>query len=203
MLFTKHLLFYGVLLSGIHAGWDSSGAPLGGCKENLAIGHHHADMVCETECEMDEKGRDGALNFQWLINTERNLAGRITVQNKESGFPGPDDAYIGIVRLDQKFCGNDLLHEIEANGRVQFDAGDKTNPNHWLESISFPHNVGENWERRGLFIQFRRGVRIDSDLISNNGLRDLIYIMLNINDEDILNDDLFNHDLLQTCLQKE
>jgi len=140
-------------------GSGAEGLPLGGCKENLESDNPNAEMVCKTECELGSIGRDNAINFRWMINTERNLAGLITVQNKKLGYPAADEPYIGIIRLEKKYCGSQLLHQIEANGHIQFDAGDKTNPNHWLESITYAHSVGEKWQKTALFIQFRRGLK--------------------------------------------
>ena len=87
--------------------------------------------------------------------------------------------------LDRTFCSDSLLHQIEANGDIQFAVGDKSISNHWLESITYPHNVGEPWKRKALFIQFRRGPMDDSELVSKDKKCDKIYIGLKINNQEM------------------
>ena len=116
------------------------------------------------------------------------------------GFPQPEDPYIGILRLDKTFCSEDLLIALEANGKVQFNIGDKTNSNHWLESIGYFRDLGEHWRRPALFVQFRRGPMTDDELITKNGKRDQLYIMIKVNDEDV--GGAIGLDHIETCLQK-
>ena len=116
------------------------------------------------------------------------------------GFPQPEDPYIGILRLDKTFCSEALLIELEANNKVQFNIGDRTNSNHWLESIGYFRDLGEHWRRPALFVQFRRGPMTDEELITKNGKRDQIYIMIKVNDEDV--GGAIGLDHIETCLQK-
>ena len=145
---------------------------MGGCKEVVGLDDLYSNMTCKNTCELGSIGRDASLNFKWILNTEFSLAGIITVQNSKLGWPAPEDRYIGILRFDKKFCGRELLEEIERWGKYVIDVGDKTNPNHWLESVSFPYGVGEKGWKQALFIQFRRGEQMDTEMITGNQKRD-------------------------------
>ena len=46
-----------------------------------------------------------------------------------------------------------ILEEIVNHGKIRFDVGDKTDPNHWVESITYTKGHGEAVEKRALFIQ--------------------------------------------------
>ena len=161
-----------VVFGGLLLHFTSSQQFIGGCKEYVSFDGSHANMTCQTSCALSSVGRDNVLNFNWMIKTEFTLAGIITVQNQKAGWPLPDDRYIGIIRLDKKFCGQSLLQEIEKRGKFIFDAGDKTNDNHWLESITFPHDIGEKKWKRALFIQFRKGDKMETEWITKNEKRD-------------------------------
>ena len=45
------------------------------------------------------------------------------------------------------------MEEIVNHGKIRFDVGDKTDPNHWVESITYTKGHGEAVEKRALFIQ--------------------------------------------------
>ena len=47
------------------------------------------------------------------------------------------------------------------------------------ESIIYPRGIGEKWSRTAVFIQFRHGPQEPAELVSNNGQRDQLYIMVN------------------------
>ena len=126
------------------------------------------------------------------MNTKRSLVGRITVRHVSA-----NDPYIGIIRLDRTYCDHELLTEIGNNGMVRFDAGDRTDPNHWLESISYIRGVGEKWSKSALFIQYRHGPKMGGELVSGSGLWDQLYIALNTFDET-----MFSEEALQMCLSK-
>ena len=46
-----------------------------------------------------------------------------------------------------------ILEEIVNHGKIRFDVGDKTDPNHWVESITYTKGHGEAVQKRALFIQ--------------------------------------------------
>ena len=104
---------------------------------------------------------------------------RITLRNDKLGWPGVNDPYIGVIRLDEKKCSKDILRAIAEGTDLQFDVGDST-LNHWVESIT---NIVDNpdWmDRNALYIQFRRGARQDGELTQRERY-DKLYIALNIN----------------------
>ena len=41
------------------------------------------------------------LSFNWIIQSEEILTAKITAQNKVLGYPGPEDEYIGLIRMDR------------------------------------------------------------------------------------------------------
>lgn len=145
---------------------------LGGCKEYVGFDDLYSNMTCKNTCNLQGIGRDRRLKFTWILNTEFTLAALLTIGNQRLGWPSAENRYIGIIRLDQKFCGEELLIEIENWGKYIIDVGDKTNPNHWLESISFPHNIGEKGLKTALFIQFRRSDKMDGEMVSMNQKKD-------------------------------
>lgn len=146
---------------------------IGGCKDFVSYENDlNVNMSCMTQCELGSIGRDVMLNFRWEMNTDFSLMALLTVNNKKLGWPAAKDRYIGILRLDKSHCGEDLLTAIEHRGKFIIDVGDKTNSNHWLESISYPNKVGEKWQKTALFLQFRKGEYVNKELITSNELKD-------------------------------
>ena len=59
-----------------------------------------------------------------VLMTETNFVGMMTAKTKVQGdFPSKDDAYIGLLRFDEKQCGASLLEQIEI-GEVPIFVGD-------------------------------------------------------------------------------
>ena len=125
-------------------------------------------MRCNTTCELGGIGRDSLLGFKWFMNTEFTVAGILTVKTAKLGWPAAHEPYVGIIRFDQKYCGEELLLEMEERGKFLIDVGDRTHPNHWLESITYPKEVGEKTAKTALFVQFRRGAKLAGEMMSNN-----------------------------------
>ena len=91
---------------------------------------------------------------------------------------------------------------MEKHRSIQFDIGDRTKSNHFLESITFVNNVGEIWSRTALYIQFRRGAQEELELISKNGKRDQLYVTMHVVNPNFLPFYEFEHETVKTCLQK-
>ena len=58
-------------------------------------------------------------------------------------------------------CPEEVLELIEKRNGLHLTAGDKTDPNHFVESISFVRDLGEKWSKTALFAQFRRTGHIE------------------------------------------
>ena len=108
-------------------------------------------LMCKKNCAFSKIGRDRVNRFRWVMDTPTSFVALNTVNNKRTGFPAKSDPYVGMFRLDEKFCGAELLEEIEKRGCFLIDIGDKT-PNYELQSITYPRGFGEKDSKLGFGI---------------------------------------------------
>ena len=85
-----------------------------------------------------------------------------------------------MLRFDRKFCPSQLLRDIAKNRNALLDVGDLSADNHWLESLTYVRNIGEKWEKTAMFVQFRRGLPAQNEMITKNGRRDQLYLYLHV-----------------------
>ena len=159
-------------------------------------------MDCETECDLGAIGRNTALRYRPIMDTEYTIAAQMVVDNRKHGYPGPQDSYIGILRLDVRICGEKLLKEIEKRGKFLMDVGDKKDSNHWLESVTFPFDIGEKWGKSALFLQYRKKGYVEGEMLTGNKNRDVVLMLGEVVDHSLFEIEGVDRDLIHTCLQK-
>ena len=161
---------------------------IGGCKEGLTQDDYHSDMLCKKTCVLKDIGREADLKLKMMMITETNVMAQITV-SVNSKAP-----YVGILRLEEQFCSPAMLDEINNNGKVRFNVGDKTDPNYWLESISYIKSGG-GWilSPPSLYVQYRRGKKMQGEMMK--GKRDVVLISLASFDSQ------FTREQMETCLK--
>ena len=79
-------------------------------------------------------GRERQLQFKFLVSSKNLIVGQYLVPNRDHEWPTIYDQYVGIIRLDNKFCDGKLMKAI-ADGSVGITVGDRVYGAYVMESI--------------------------------------------------------------------
>ena len=104
--------------------------------------------------------------------------------------------------MESSECPLEILELLEKRDGLHLTVGDKTDPNHFVESITFIHSLGEKWKKTGLFAQFRRTEHLEGDLITKNELRDQFFVSIAISNQEIFERYNLKREDLVGCLER-
>ena len=90
-------------------------------------------LTCSTNCDnLVNFGRD--IQFRYVLNSPDIVVGQYIIPNKEFGWPKPDDRYLGVLRLEKRFCGENLLKAIDKRF-INVEIGDRILGQYVTDSI--------------------------------------------------------------------
>lgn len=154
------LFQFGTIISQIKARVPIPDYGGGGCSDST-YGVTQG-ITCKTECgKLQKVGRGKKVGFVWQMESEDTLIARLqsNKKTKPNPQPKPQSPYIGFLRLDEKYCPDEVLTALE-QGIVGLDIGDKYyNDDVVMCSRTRVVNKGDRYKlagRSSLLYQFKK-----------------------------------------------
>merc|ERR1711935_457813 len=136
----------------------------GGCNEN---NYNQAGntMACAThgeQCQLDQwsQGRTNSVSMKPILQSDRSFVAMMTAKTQWAGFPDANDAYIGMLRFDEKICGAKLLRQMES-GEVTISVGDMVSAYYQVDAVTYSPVSSKN--KNALMMQFKKNSTSEND----------------------------------------
>jgi len=129
----------------------------GGCASYI-YGSDWQKLACANACPSATKvGRGGSIGFKMQMETDRSMVAFAKVSTETAGdWPSVNggDSYIGLVRFDESKCGAEMLMDMEQEGSLYLDFGDKGPECYVFEAMTY--SDASSAKKNALMAQFRK-----------------------------------------------